>query len=171
LKAKTAKKAEHLKDLKPDKKNPRLHPERNISMLEKSLEQFGAARSIVVDEHMNVIAGNGLIEAAANVGIVKVRTVEANGNEIIAVVRRGLTKAQKRGLSVADNRTAELAEWDPEVLKALSKEVDLGTFWTEEELKKLIGDSSPAAQGEQGKIDLKVKIVCPKCGAKFERPS
>jgi ParB-like chromosome segregation protein Spo0J len=56
----------HVKDLRPDKRNPRLHPERNISQLERSLEQYGAARSIVVDEHGNVIAGNGILEAAAN---------------------------------------------------------------------------------------------------------
>src|SRR5713226_3811781 len=85
-------------DLKPDPKNARKHGERNIGMLEKSLEQYGAARSIVIDENANIIAGHGVVEAAARVGIEKVRPVEADGNEIIAVVRRGLSKKQKAEL-------------------------------------------------------------------------
>src|ERR1035437_7766038 len=101
----------HIGDLTPDHRNARKHTERNIGMIEKSLEKFGAARSIVVDETGRILAGNGLIEAAANIGIERVKTVEADGNEIIAVVRRGLTEEQKLGLAVADNRAAELADW------------------------------------------------------------
>lgn len=68
-----------LADLKPDPKNARKHGERNIGMLERSLERYGAARSIVVDEDGQIIAGHGVVEAAANVGIEKVRPVEADG--------------------------------------------------------------------------------------------
>ncbi|HEV2495992.1 MAG TPA: ParB N-terminal domain-containing protein [Terriglobia bacterium] len=92
---------ETLADLKPDPMNARRHGERNVAMLERSLEQYGAARSIVVDEEGQIIAGHGVVEAAANVGIEKVRPVEADGNEIIAVVRRGLTKKQKAELAIA----------------------------------------------------------------------
>ncbi len=60
-------------DLKPDPKNARKHGERNIGMLERSLEQYGSARSIVVDENGQIIAGHGVVEAAANVGIERVR--------------------------------------------------------------------------------------------------
>lgn len=77
-----------LADLKVDPKNPRRRTERSLQMIEQSLQRYGAARSIVIDEHGRIIAGHGVAEAAAGVGIERVRTVEANGNEIIAVVRR-----------------------------------------------------------------------------------
>ena len=122
-------------DLKPDPKNARRHGERNIGMLERSLEQYGAARSIVVDEEGQIIAGHGVVEAAASVGIDKVRTVEADGNEIIAVVRRGLSKKQKAELALADNRTQELSEWDVDALK--ESDADLEQFFTKGELEAL----------------------------------
>jgi ParB-like chromosome segregation protein Spo0J len=154
-----------LADLTPDEKNARVHNERNIAMLERSLEQYGAARSIVIDEQGKILAGHGVVEAAANVGIHKVVPVEASGNEIVAVVRRGLTEKQKAELALADNRTAELAEWSPEILKALSAEADLKKFWTEKELTMLIG----LAPGDFPEVDenIPVEHVCPKCGYRF----
>lgn len=104
-------------------------------MLERSLEHYGAARSIVIDEQGEIIAGHGVVEAAGNVGIEKVKLVEADGNEVVAVVRRGLTTEQKAGLAVADNRASELAEWDLEALTSL--DVDLDDFFTPGELKFL----------------------------------
>jgi ParB-like chromosome segregation protein Spo0J len=122
-------------DLRPDPKNARKHGERNIGMLERSLEQHGAARSIVVDEENRILCGHGVVEAAANVGIEKVRPVEADGNEIIAVVRRGLSKKQKAELAIADNRTQELSEWDADMLK--ESDADLEKFFTVGELEAL----------------------------------
>ena len=51
--------------------------------------RFGAARSIVIDEGNVVLAGNGTTDAAAEAGIAHVRVVEAAGDELIAVRRRG----------------------------------------------------------------------------------
>jgi hypothetical protein len=147
-----------LADLTPDKCNARKHGERNIGMLERSLEQYGAARSIVVDENGKILAGHGVVEAAANVGIEKVTPVEASGNEIIAVVRRGLTEKQKAELALADNRTAELAEWSPEILKALSAEVDLEKFWTEKELEILL-DQEAASDASDISIESKYAVL------------
>jgi ParB-like chromosome segregation protein Spo0J len=122
-------------DLKPDPKNARRHGDRNIGMIERSLEQYGTARSIVVDEQGTILCGHGVVEAAASVGIEKVRPVEADGNEIIAVVRRGLTKKQKAELAIADNRTQELSEWDADALK--ESDADLEKFFTAGELEAL----------------------------------
>ena len=133
-------------DLKSDPKNTRRHGERNIGMLERSLEQYGAARSIVVDEDGQIIAGHGVVEAAANVGIEKVRAVEADGSEIIAVVRRGLTKKQKAELAIADNRTQELSERDAEALK--ESDADLEKFFSQNELDALEDESRQAKELE-----------------------
>ena len=124
-----------ISDLKPDGRNARKHNPRNIDMIERSLQEVGAARSIVIDEDDNVLAGNGTIEAAGNVGIEKVRIVEADGNEIIAVKRKGLTPEQKQKLAMYDNRTGELAEWDSEILRSL--DVGLNDFFTDEEQEAL----------------------------------
>src|SRR5687768_9857621 len=106
----------HIKDLIPDPANRRKHNPRNLGMVVDALHQVGAARSIVIDEDDVILAGNGVTEAAAEAGITRVRVIEADGQELIAVRRRGLTEAQKRALAIFDNRTAELAEWDAEQL-------------------------------------------------------
>lgn len=106
-------------------------------MLEASLREYGAARSIVVDEQGEIIAGHGTVEAAKKAGITKVRTVETDGTEIVAVVRPGLSAKQKAELAIADNRTGELAEWLPDVLGSLQGEVDLGKFFEDNELDLL----------------------------------
>ncbi len=84
------KKIDHIKHLKPDSANARKHNPRNIGMIVDSLQEVGASRSIVIDEDDNILAGNGTIEAAAEAGITRLKVVEADGNEIIAVRRRGL---------------------------------------------------------------------------------
>lgn len=130
----------HIGDLKPDPHNRRKHNPRNIGMIVDALHQVGAARSIVVDEDNIILAGNGVIEAAAQAGIERVRVIEADGNEIIAVKRTGLTEEQKRKLALFDNRTAELAEWDAEQIAAdLEAGLDFDGLFTEDELDKLIG--------------------------------
>lgn len=157
-------------ELTPDPKNARKHGERNIGQIEKSLERYGAARSIVVDETGRILAGNGLVEAAASVGIERVRTVEASGNEIIAVVRRGLTEKQKVGLALADNRSAELAEWDVGILAELSDEIDLSEFWSGKELADLLADveSGEESGQDQATSERPAAVECPACGHKFE---
>lgn len=138
-----------ISDLTPDPRNARKHGERNITQLEKSLESFGPARSIVIDEDGRILAGNGLVEAAGNVGITKVTTVEADGNEIIAVVRRGLTEEQKLGLAIADNRAAESSEWNPEALRLIAGEIDMEPWFTPDELE----DICPTLEEEDEKAD------------------
>src|SRR6185436_11177589 len=93
--------------LVPDPRNARKHNQRNIGMIADSLQKLGAARSIVIDEDNVILAGNGVIEAAGEVGLEKVIVVEATGHEIIAVRRRGLTLQQKVDLALRDNRAAE----------------------------------------------------------------
>lgn len=118
-----------LRELRPDPKNARTHTPRNIEMLADSLRAVGAGRSIVIDEEGEILAGNGLCEAAAEAGITKVQVIDADGDTIIAVRRTGLTPAQKMKLAIYDNRTAELAEWDPSMLKTLMADgLDLKPF-------------------------------------------
>ena len=143
----------HLRDLILDNSNYRIHSPRNVGMIEKALHEVGAARSIVVDEDGVILAGNATIEAAAAAGIEKVQVVDTDGETIIAVRRSGLTPEQKRKLALFDNRTAELAEWDADMLGELAKEVDLSSLWTGDELQALLvgqnGQEIPEDPGPQ----------------------
>jgi DNA modification methylase len=141
-----------LKDLVPDAQNARRHPDRNLAMIVESLQQVGAARSIVIDESNVVRAGNGTLEAAKRLGMKKLQIVDADGETLVAVRRRGLTPAQKLALALYDNRSAELAEWDPAMLQKLAGElggIDLSQFWNSDELRALLA----SVRGTQGLTD------------------
>src|SRR5215218_9675264 len=105
------KKTDHvaIDDLTPDPRNARRHPDRNRTMVEQSLREVGAARSIVVDEDGTILAGNATVAAAAQVGIERVRIIESDGTELVAVRRTGLTPEQKTRLALYDNRASDLA--------------------------------------------------------------
>lgn len=162
------KEPKHIKDLIADPNNRRKHTPRNVGLLVDALQKVGAARSIVIDEDNEVLAGNATIEAAAEAGITKVRVVEADGQEVIAVRRKGLTANQKRDLAIYDNRTAELAEWDVEqLIKDASDGIDLSGFFREDELAQLLKSvDEPIAPEEFPAIDenLPTEHRCPKCG-------
>lgn len=136
----------HIKDLKPDPKNLRKQNERNIGMIVDSLHKVGAARSIVIDEKDVILAGNGVVEAAAEAGIERVRVIEADGDEIIAVRRRGLSAKQKQDLAVADNRTSELSEWNAEELAKLDAS-QLVPWFSENELNRIFKDAGIKQEG------------------------
>lgn len=160
-KAKPAAVIETLADLTPDPRNARRHNPRNVGMLEKALGEVGAARSIVIDEHGVVLAGNATIEAAARAGIEKVQVVDADGETIIAVRRTGLTAKQKTRLALYDNRTAELADWDADViadLLATEREVLDGLF-ADDELAELLDDlSEPEMEDAEPQMDRAAEL-------------
>ena len=88
-----------------DPANARKHSSRNIDAVKASLARFGQQKPIVVDGDNIVRAGNGTLEAA-----------KALGWEEISIVRSELLGPEMTAFAIADNRTAELAEWDFEVL-------------------------------------------------------
>lgn len=138
----------HIRDLVPDLKNRRAHNPRNIGMVVDALQHVGAARSIVIDEDNVILAGNGVTEAAAEAGITKVRVIEADGHEIIAVRRSGLTAEQKRALAIYDNRGAELATWNTGQLREdVANGLDMAPFFFEKELKALLVSDGVAKSG------------------------
>jgi hypothetical protein len=141
----------HIKDLVPDPKNRRKHTPRNVGMIVDAIQDVGVGRSIVIDEKNEILAGNATVDAAGEAGITKVRVVEANGEEIIAVRRVGLTDEQKRKLAIYDNRTAELAEWDvDQLMEDASNSEDLASFFSEAKLDKMIQDHLGSQENDAG---------------------
>ena len=132
-------------------------------MIVDALQQVGAARSIVIDERNEVLAGNGVVQAAAAAGITRVRVIDAPGDTLIAVRRRGLTAAQKRDLALYDNRTGELAEWNAPQLEAdLQAGVDLTPFFTDKELASLLHRQleNPADLGGASTEQFIIVVTC-----------
>ena len=126
--------------LKSDHKNARKRTDRSASLIAESLKQFGAARSIVIDEDNRILAGNGTIEGAKAAGIENVRVIETDGTEIIAVKRTGLSEDEKIGLALADNRTSDLSDWDKDMLQQLSEEHDVAPWFDADDLAAILGE-------------------------------
>jgi hypothetical protein len=138
-----------LDDLKPDPANRRLHTRRNLAMLTEGLRRVKPARSIVIDDEDTILAGNGVAEAARQVGITKVRVVDSDGDELIAVRRRGLSTEEKRLLAMYDNRPAELSAWDADQIGAdMAAGLPLKPFFTEKELGRLVKTPAEAVVAE-----------------------
>ena len=106
-------------EIKFDKRNYRKHDKKNKSLIKKSLEKFGAGRSIVVDAEGEIIGGNGVYEQAQKLGL-KTKIVETDGSELVVVKRTDLkTDDEKRkALAVMDNSTSDTSEFDLELLTA-----------------------------------------------------
>lgn len=133
-----------INNLKADHKNARKRTDRSAELIKQSLERYGAARSIVIDEDNRILAGNGTVDGAKAAGIKNVRIIDTEGDEIIAIRRTGLSEDEKVGLALADNRTADLSEWDQEMLHHLSKEHDLAPWFEQTDLDALLEDAEAA---------------------------
>ena len=92
--------------LKPYARNPRTHSEKQINQIANSIREFGFTNPVLIDSDRGVIAGQGRIEAAKLLGIGEVPTIHLDH----------MTEAQKRAYVIADNRLAENAGWDRELL-------------------------------------------------------
>jgi ParB family chromosome partitioning protein len=105
-------------ELSLDPSNVRKHSRRNLDAIKASLRKFGQQKPIVVDAKGIVLAGNGTLTAAQELGWTEIQ-----------IVRTELAGVEATAFAIADNRTAELAEWEDtlnDVLKSLQDEgVDL----------------------------------------------
>ena len=102
-----------------DPSNARKHSDANLAAIAESLKQFGQRKPIVVNAENVIVAGNGTVEAARLLGLTDVDVVR---------VPKDWSADQIKAFALADNRTAELAEWNPEVLSAQLLELDDAGF-------------------------------------------
>ena len=144
-----------INSLHSDHKNARRRTDRSAKLIAESLNRYGAARSIVIDEDNRILAGNGTIEGAKQAGIKNVRIIETDGTEVIAVKRTGLSEDEKVGLALADNRTSDLSDWDQEMLRCLSEEHDLTPWFEQEDLDELLAVTElPPEEGNTDPDDV-----------------
>ena len=120
-----------IEKLSPDPANVRKHSGRNIEAIKASLRRFGQQKPIVVNGDGVVIAGNGTLEAARELGW-----------DRIDIVRTKLCGADAIAFGIADNRTSELADWDEDaltkVLDSLPEDLQEVAGFNDEELAELL---------------------------------
>jgi DNA modification methylase len=121
-----------ISELSCDPANARKHPDRNIETIVASLKRFGQQKPIVIDSTNVVRAGNGTLEAARSMGWTE-----------IDCVRTALKGSDAIAYAIADNRTAELAEWDDDVLAASLNGLladDPAAGFSDDELATMLGN-------------------------------
>jgi DNA modification methylase len=95
-----------VKDLVLDARNPRQHPQRQINQIADSIREFGFVMPVVIDDSGQVVIGHGRVLAAKKLQMPRIPVVEI----------RHLSKAQLTALRIADNRLAQHAHWDEDLL-------------------------------------------------------
>lgn len=129
--------------LQPDRHNANKGTERGRYLVETSLREVGAGRSIVADRNGEVIAGNKTLEAWTEIGG-EIEVVRTDGKKLIVVQRDDLDLSDDTGLArklaYYDNRAGEVGlEWDAEQLLAdLNGGLDLSAMFHDDELDALI---------------------------------
>jgi ParB family transcriptional regulator, chromosome partitioning protein len=91
-----------------DPANARKHGQKNLDSIKGSLAKFGQQKPIVVNTDNVIVAGNGTMQAAKELGWKEIN-----------IVRTDLKGSDITAFGIADNRTSELAEWDYNVLQEL----------------------------------------------------
>ena len=141
-----------------DPENARKHSKKNIEAIAGSLESFGQRRPLVVWDGY-VIAGNGTLEAAKSLGWEKID---------ITRVPPDWTHEQARAYALADNRTAELAEWDSEILATQLVELDSVGYeisdWGFQPLTPPTEPNFSPTDEDQPRLDQRDPTSCPNCG-------
>lgn len=147
------------RDLKPRARNPRTHSPKQIKQIAASIKEFGFISPVLVDRGGGIIAGHGRVEAAKLIGMADVPTVRVDH----------LSPAQIRAYVIADNKLAENAGWDRELLalelQELSVELNFDvtiTGFETAEVDLIIGDLSyqtPDEADQVPEVDRSVPAV------------
>jgi hypothetical protein len=129
----------------PYARNARTHSEAQVALIAGSIREYGFNSPVLVDAANGIIAGHGRVLAARKLGLATVPTVEL----------AHLSEAQKRAYVLADNRLAEQAGWDREMLALEAADlsdlgVDLGDLGFEAaEIDRLLGRNQPDPREEE----------------------
>jgi DNA modification methylase len=125
----------------PHARNSRTHSEEQVAQIAGSIAEFGFVNPVLVGDDGIIVAGHGRILAARKLGLA----------EAPVIVLSHLTPTQRRALMIADNRIAENAGWDDEMLAAelsalRDEDVDLGLLgFDEDDLDRLLADAAGEA--------------------------
>src|SRR5437870_12937675 len=91
----------------PYARNPRTHSDAQVAQIAASIAEFGFNNPILVDTKSGIIAGHGRLLAAQKLKLA----------EVPVIVLDHLSEQQKRAYIIADNKLAENAGWDDDLLR------------------------------------------------------
>lgn len=146
--------------LKPYGNNARKHTDADIDSICASIKEFGFDDPVGIwgDENL-IVEGHGRLLAAKKLGMEKIPVIRLDH----------LTDEQRRAYALAHNKTAELSEWDPELLplEVLAiNEIDMEQFGFTDNMP--VPDYEDMFKDAEPK-EKKVKTyICPHCGATVE---
>lgn len=103
----------NIEELKPYKNNPR-HNDMAVDAVANSIKEFGFKVPIIIDKNDEIIAGHTRLKAAKQLGL----------EDVPCIIADDLSDEQIKAFRLADNKVAELAEWDFDSLKAELEELD-----------------------------------------------
>ena len=152
----------NIEELVQDQHNFNKGTEEGARLMEKSFTELGAGRSILIDKDGHIIAGNKSQKAAMAAGIKKVRVIESDGTELIAVKRTDISIDSKEGreLALADNLTTQVnLAWDEAELESVAQEVGLDVAEWGLDLKQPVEDVEITEDDFDEDTD-KVETVC-----------
>ena len=142
-----------------DQQNANRGTRRGRELLEHSLQEYGAGRSVLADKNGALIAGNKTLEKWNEQGR-PVRIIQPTGDELVVVQRTDLdlydpNDRRGRELAYADNRVGELdLAWDADqLIEDRESGVDLSRFWTDPEYDLLLDPTPPGDSGPASKIN------------------
>jgi hypothetical protein len=92
--------------LRRSSRNARSHSKKQLKQIARSIGRFGFVNPVLIADDLEIIAGHGRVEAAKMLGLKQVPTVRLSN----------LSPAERRAYMLADNRLAELAGWDRNLL-------------------------------------------------------
>ena len=150
-------------DLRYDDKHARKHNARNLATIKESLIRYGQRKPIVALLDGMVVAGNGTLEVAKSLGWTHIS---------VAYCPADWSLEQARAYALADNRTAELAEWDTGILAGVMDilgefDIDMELLgFDDTELCDLLGDEKKEIIEDEVPPDestSKITVICPNC--------
>jgi DNA modification methylase len=134
----------------PYANNARTHSDEQIKKIQASLREFGFVNPVLIDKDCGIIAGHARVEAAKREGL----------TEVPCVWVEHLTEAQKKAYILADNRLAEDAGWDFELLSVELEELkeldfDIGlTGFGADELSDIFGEEETEVAEDNYEVEL-----------------
>lgn len=148
-------------DLIQDDRNLNKGTERGRELIEKSLRQFGAGRSILVDKNNRIIAGNKTHANAEAAGIDDAVIVETDGTKLVVVKRTDIDLDTKQGreMALADNATVKVdLAWDTDKLDVVVE--DYGIDAEEWDVSTMSQIDKAKENGLQIEFEYKLEISC-----------
>lgn len=136
-----------ISELKPYKNNARTHSKKQVKQIAVSIEQFGFVNPVLLDDEGYIIAGHGRVLAAEELGLQTVPTITITH----------LMPEQIKAYRLADNKLAELAGWDDDILKIEFQH--LQEFADVLDLTVSLFSPIPAAPDPRGRRNHQVRVV------------